>query len=177
MIARGIISEMIDEFHARVRIPKYNKGEGAIGATPDSELYIATISCDAGVRPALRNGDVVILGFENSDNTNPMIIGVLFNEKSKSTKSEIDCLRLDVSSSASLPEETSIGDIDPSTIKYLSGLTSNIQSQLDELYKVFDTYNLYEEDLREAVTKSRQNSAQIAALITALKEYHPDLGN
>ena len=44
-MTRGIIEEIIDKYHVRVRIPEHNGLQGRDRGTPTSELGIATICC------------------------------------------------------------------------------------------------------------------------------------
>lgn len=40
MIVRGFVEAIVDDTHVKVRVPKVNKMEGAVGATPTAELAI-----------------------------------------------------------------------------------------------------------------------------------------
>ena len=67
MIVRGFVEAIVDDTHVKVRVPKVNKMEGAVGATPTAELAIGVVCTPPGYSPRLRRGDAVIIGYENDD--------------------------------------------------------------------------------------------------------------
>ncbi len=135
MIERALIVEVIDTYHVRIRIPTFNKSSTANGATPDAELSIAPIATVPGCSPALKVGDMVIVGFEHDDTASPVVLGLFFNSNSVTTVSDIRVNSLAVDVDVKLPESTSIGNLTPNTIKYLEGLNKNVQIQFDEAHK------------------------------------------
>ena len=81
MITKAIIEQITDDgYHFRVRIPILHKIEDAPGATPFKELPIALMCYAPGCKPNLSVGDVVYVGFENNQYSEPVILGMLFNE-------------------------------------------------------------------------------------------------
>lgn len=155
MIERALVTSVIDKYHVKVRIPTFNKGDGANGATPNSELCIAPIATVPGCSPALKKGDMVIVGFEHDDSDEPVVLGLFFNSNSDSTVSDIhiDSLKVDVDTV--LPENTSIGTLTPNTIKYLEGVNKNIQIQFDELHTEIETLKQELATLKEYVNDER----------------------
>ena len=130
MTFRAIITQVIDNYHCKVRIPQLNKIKEALGATPDSELYTATIAAISGIQPAYRVGDAVFVTCENSDNTSPLIIGLIYNSKSKLRQSDCYFGSAVINSKAVLPKDTAIGNVNSTNIECLEGLTDNINSAL-----------------------------------------------
>lgn len=131
MLDRGIIVATLDSYHFKVRIPSLNKSDSAVGGTPNNELYTAVVSSSPGVYPALRVGDVVIVGYENDDVSRPIIIGLLFNRDFSDTESDAIFSSLTVNVNAVLPEDTSIGEITSDNIYSLKNLDMNIREKFN----------------------------------------------
>ena len=88
MVVRGLVEGISDNTHVKVRIPKINKSENAIGATPSSELATAIISTPPGYSPKIKRGDAVIVAFENDDES--------WYYEDNATELEPYCLTVDV---------------------------------------------------------------------------------
>lgn len=131
---KGII-EAISGNTATVRIPELNKIDGAVGATPSNELATSVICTLPGYIPNLRVGDIVIVGLENFNVAKPIILGLLFNDNVKNRQPDIFAGSINVSVNATLPKDTTIGEVSAATIEHLIGLESNAQLQLNELKK------------------------------------------
>lgn len=134
MITKGIVEDIVDEYRVRVRMPFIDSVKDTQQATPTELLSIATICTLPNEHPNLHIGDIVFIGFEDYDIGKPIILGLLF--KSTASESYIDLIirNLTVNSNCSLPWNTSIGEITPNELKSLSGIESNIQAQIDDLY-------------------------------------------
>lgn len=133
MLTRGIVESVIDSGHVKVRIPRLNKSSDAIGSTPSDELNTATVSAMPGLIPSLRHGDVVWIGFENDDLGSPVVIGILASAYKGTSFTDATLNTATVNVDVHLPLDTTIGNVTPSEISFLSGVTSNLQSQLDTL--------------------------------------------
>lgn len=149
MVTKAIIEQIIDKYHARVRIPSINKIEGSPSSTPFNELYIASVCCSIGSKPCLKNGDIVFVSFEDNSFDLPVIIGQLFREDSTGISDQYFGT-LDVSLTCDLPEETTIGNVTKSDLNNLTGTKANIQGQLDYLK---DSINSNIKDLKAYVDK------------------------
>lgn len=156
MISRAFVESVLDETHIKVRIPRVNKVEGAVGATPSAELAIAVMCAPPGYTPRLRRGDSVIVAYEDDDEGSPVVLGLLFNSRSIST-ADISIDSATFSVSTELPEETSIGDVSKENIKNLVGLKDNAQKQIDDV-------NL----------KTDNNSVLLNETTESLDEFHED---
>lgn len=132
MISRAYVEGIVDETHVKVRIPRVNKVDGAVGATPYAELAVGVMCSPPGYAPRLKRGDTVLVAYEDDDEGSPVVLGLLFNPKSTTTADiNIDSATFNVNTE--LPEETSIGDVTKENIKNLIGLKNNAQKQLDDL--------------------------------------------
>ena len=81
MITKAIVEEVgRDGYHLRVRIPIFHKIENAPGSTPFKELPMALINYSPGCKPNYSPGDIVYVGFENDQYSEPVIIGSLLND-------------------------------------------------------------------------------------------------
>lgn len=132
MISRAFVEAVVDETHVKVRIPRINKVEGAVGATPVNELGIGVVCSPPGYSPRLRRGDTVLVAYEDDDNGSPVVLGLLFNPNSQTVgDAKLDSVEINVSTK--LPKNTTIGDVKEENIEYLIGLKDNAQKQFDEL--------------------------------------------
>ena len=89
-------------------------------------------------------GDIVFVGFEDNDLSKPIILGHLFKENNDNrdytgTLLELMLNSIAVQFNASLPENTYIGEVQPSELQMLRGQTSNIKDQFDSIIKDIDT--------------------------------------
>lgn len=178
MILRAQISRIEDKYHYKVRIPQFNKAREAVGATPESELYTATVSVDAGLSPELSTGDTVLVAFENGDESSPTIIGLLFNSKAQKIRSDAAFTSLDVSVNAKFSEDVTIGKVTKDNIKHLVDLDVNIKEKfnlIDEAIKAnksrIDKLVTITDSLRKDVDLNTRN---IQALNTTLNNHTGD---
>lgn len=131
MLCKAIIESKLSKYKFKVRIPSLHKGVESIGATPTQSIPSAIASISAGVYPALKVNDVVLVGFEDDDIDKPIIVGLLFSESAYNVGSDIISDSLQVKVNTVLPEETQIGEVTSGNIKFLKGLNNNVQTQLD----------------------------------------------
>ena len=155
MIERALIVDVLDKYHVKVRIPTFNKSSTANGGTPDSELSVAPIATVPGCSPALKAGDMVIVGVENDYTAKPVVLGLFFNSNSDTTASDLHVKSLLVDVNAQLPKNTSIGDITPNNIMHLEGVRNNIQLQFDELHNEVASLKKELVQLRERINYER----------------------
>lgn len=132
MLTRGLVETIIDDYHARVRIPRTNKLASSVGGTPSDELSIATICTIPGCSPKLRRNDVVFVDYQDDDSGTPVILGVLFNSNNTGTYSDIVADSLKVNVNTTLPQNTNIGKVTANSLKNLEGLTANVQLSIDQ---------------------------------------------
>lgn len=137
MVTKGLITEIINKYQARVRIPIYNKAEESPTATPNEELSIGPVNTLPGINPNISVGDVVIIAFEQDIYTDPVILGLLYTENSSRGFSDIKAGELSVISEAILPSKTTIGSVKGDQIASLENVKGNIQNQIDLLSDKF----------------------------------------
>ena len=135
MITKATIEEKIDKYKFRVRIPIYNKQKDAIFATPTKELDVALICTLPGCDVNYQVGDVVYVGFDDAQDYEPVIIGLLYREKDTGTLMSITAESLKTKVSTELSQHTSIGNIDEFNIKALYGANQSLQKEIDRLKK------------------------------------------
>lgn len=140
MITRAIIEQKINEYQYRVRIPIFDKSASAPLSTNLKDLCIAVASMPKGVYNSLQEGDVVLVGFEDNDAGNPVILGHLYREALNNIQSFPTIIAdvLQVNNQVNLPTNTTIGTIDYNSLFSLDGIKENIQSQIDNLTKKVD---------------------------------------
>lgn len=132
MISRAYVEVLLNKTHVKVRIPRVNKAEGAVGATTTEQLATAVIATPPGVVPNLRRGDAVLVGYEDDNSASPVVIGLLFTNKQTSI-SDITSGSLEVKTNTILPEDTVIGKVTAKSISFLKNVSSNIQMQFNAI--------------------------------------------
>ena len=138
MITRGIVEKIYDKNSIAVRIPIFDSSATASDRTPTDSLGVASICTLPNSIPNVRIGDVVYVGFENDDISQPVILGYVYIDSEYSTRQGLSLQSLDVVSSAKLPKETIIGDVSSKEVLMLSGIKQNIQEQIDGLKDYVD---------------------------------------
>lgn len=179
MVTKAVVVEVIDIYKARIRIPIYNQIEGAAAATPNDQLYIATISTSLGIKPAIKANDVVFVTFEDNQLQQPIIIGALAREEDTSS-SNIHAQTLEVNVAASLPIDTTIGNIKGTKLKRVvdtyNELENIVNRNADLVAKLNNNINLIQElcdnlraELDEAHIIIQEHEDRIKALEEKIK--------
>ena len=132
MITRGIIEKSIDEYKVKVRVPSIDRMSTSSLHTSTENLNTAIFATLPGCQVHLQPGDVVIVYIDDSGES-AIILGYLYRVESVEKTCSYKADSLIVTDSATLSRNTTIGEVKASEISYLSGLTENIQKQLDEL--------------------------------------------
>jgi len=132
MITRGIVEKRIDPFHVKVRIPSIDRVVSSSVHTSTENLSTATYATIPGMEVELQSGDVVILDVGSEDCT---ILGYLYRDASIAKKCVLNLSDLFVDQSATLPLNTTIGNVTSADIQCLAGVTENIQEQIESLKK------------------------------------------
>lgn len=111
MVTKGIITEVISDYKAKVRIPLYDSVESAKGSTLDKDLSIATVCTLPNLTHPVDVGDVVYVSFEDGDKSKPVILGHLHKENKTKTKVNLDVGNITTNSTTQLGYQTYIGNI------------------------------------------------------------------
>lgn len=135
MITKAKVEQISpDGYHVKVRIPTLHKIEGAPGATPFEELPYALVCYAPGCKPNLTVGDIVYVGFENNQISEPVILGMLLNNTFTNSSTTINADSLNVNIDAQLPyNQTNVGNINVSdlanniSLSTLNGLNNKIE--------------------------------------------------
>lgn len=135
MITRGVIEQVVDSFHVKVRIPTLDRVSSSSVYTATENLNTATYASVPGCGVQLQPGDIVIVHVASEAVT---IIGYLYRPEAISKRCSFNLDVLDVSECAKLPKNTTIGDVNSESISMLNGVRSNIQEQLDDIIKKLD---------------------------------------
>lgn len=159
MLERAIIEQKVDDYHYRVRIPPFNKSTAAVGATPERELYVATLSVTPGVSPKFKPGTAVCVSFESNDLSAPVIVGLLFNSTFKKTEADATFASLDVSVNTTLSRDTTVGNVKPDNI---ASLENNTQNVADKFQKI----DLFEQNTSNKLNILSSDLATLDARVT-----------
>ena len=133
MITKAIVEELISPYQVRVRVPTLDRVSNSQLSTSSENLNIATICSLPNCYPNTQVGDVVIVGFEDNTYDTAVILGHLCRSAESTTYADIKLNELFVTSIANLPHSTNIGEVSATELQCLTGLTDNIQRQLDSL--------------------------------------------
>lgn len=80
MIQKGIIETVISPYEYKVRIPRYDKLRTTPGGVSTKDLSSAIVNSFPGTKVSFVEGDIVLVGFENSELNKPIILGLLYRE-------------------------------------------------------------------------------------------------
>ena len=129
MITKGVISEVINEFRVKVRIPIYDKFENVANATPKEDLAEAIFCTMPGIKIIPAVGDVVIVGFEENTQGKPVILGFLYSQNGLKSISNYKLDSLNVSGSITVGDNASLQD----TVNNLSNTVKELKEIVDWL--------------------------------------------
>ena len=138
MITKGIVEELVTPYKIKVRIPVFDSIDGAKGATPNTQLSVATLCSLPNSKNILAKGDVVFVGFEDNDIGKPVILGHLYRDIDSASFLDLTTRLFTTTSSTRLSKDTTIGEISSLEIAALSGIRHNIQQQIDDLQEKID---------------------------------------
>ena len=127
MITKGIVEEVLTNYSIKVRLPILDSIEGTRDATPTSDLSEAIVCVAPNSEINFTVGDIVIVGFEDNDDSKPIILGFLSKESGNTSSISNNLSKLNVNVSAKLPRDTSIGNVSSQDISMLQGAKFNIQ--------------------------------------------------
>ena len=133
MITKAIVEEVLSPYQVKVRIPLLDRAQESPMSTEASSLNTATICCFPQCYLNPQVGDVVFVGFEDNTYYKAVILGHLSHEAMNDSYTDVLFSKLNVKDSATIPYNTTIGDVSPIEISRLSGIQENIQKQIDEL--------------------------------------------
>lgn len=168
MITKGYIEEIVDKNKVVVRCPVYDKIQTATNNnTPNNRFSICTIT---GVKMNIRAGDVVFIGFEDSNLYNGVLLGYLSKDSETLSYIDVNALSLGVSSSAVLPKQTTIGSVSWFDIQNLSGIKSNIKEQIQKIELTKEKAENYIEDLNTKLKEHEKLVDEIVSKINSQKE-------
>ena len=153
MITRGIVEEVVDKYNIRVRLPIFDRASYADFHIAKKNLNVAVIctlpACDLNVQV----GDVVFVAFEDGGDKKAFILGYLYRNHTPTTYCDLSLNTLHTIQETHLCHNTSIGKVTPTEISRLSGLTDNIQLQIDSLSQnVQSLYESIENNILTTVT-------------------------
>lgn len=138
MITKAIIDDVTDQYHVRVRIPFFDRTDSSAVKTPSSNIP-QSITCSVpGMHCNFREGDVVLVGFEDNEPGKPIILGSLFRETGGLSIPDAELNGLVVNANAVLPGQTTIGDVTATEISCLKGAQSNIWWEIEQIKKRLD---------------------------------------
>jgi len=133
MITKAIVEQIVDPYQIRIRIPKLDRMPQSSQHTKTSDLNIALVCTLPGCDPNIQIGDIVYVALDEKNEDEAIILGYLYRSKMTSTQCNMLFKDLAVSIRATLPDATTIGDVTSTEIQCLSGISDNIQDQLNSI--------------------------------------------
>lgn len=133
MITKAIVEQIVDQYNIRVRIPIIDRTSKSSIHTSTKNLNVATICTVPGCAPNLQVGDVVIVAIDETLDEKVVILGHSYRNSPSSTYPDVSVNHLNVKVECTLPIETTIGDVTGHDLQKVSGVTANIQHQLNSL--------------------------------------------
>lgn len=111
MITKGIVEDIVTPYLIKVRIPTLDGIEESAYGNSREELREATICTLNGTSNTVAKGDIVFVGFEDNDNSKPVILGHLQKSTTSDNKSNAILNDFTATGNITLSRNTSIGDI------------------------------------------------------------------
>ena len=133
MLTKAYVEEIVDNYRVKVRIPIFNGLDSSPNATPTEQLSISPICAIPGGKYNYSVGDIVFVTFEDNDLGRPVILGQLYADIDNQGLASLTLDSLEVKQSATLPSDTSIGNVSAESIKNLQGIRLPVQQQIDSL--------------------------------------------
>lgn len=132
MIAKAIVEEVIDQYNIRVRIPSIDRTYQSSVHVNKEDLDVAVICTLPGCDPNIKVGDIVIVASDDAEE-DTLILGHLYRTKKTETLCDMLLSKLNVTNVATLPEDTTIGNVSSFELQQLSGIRGNVQLQITQL--------------------------------------------
>lgn len=133
MIRRAIVEKVLTNYLVKVRIPEVDRSLTSSLNVSTDNLGEMTVCTPPGYKPYIKVGDIVIVSYDEFNPDQSVILGYLFREQPVNTLSDADLNSLAVLSEATLPLETSIGNVKSNELQCLVGLNENVQKQINDL--------------------------------------------
>ena len=111
MITKAIVEEVISPYRVKIRIPLLDGMTHTSISTPTGELREASVCVPFQMDPGFKKSDVVYVAFEDDDYSKPFILGYLLTGALPGVQGNVSAETLNITKSAVLGEDTSIGDI------------------------------------------------------------------
>ena len=168
---RAYVTQILDPHHVVVRIPTLNKYDKASGATPDHELSTAIVAAPSGTHVEFSVGDAVLVDFEVEDLSKPVIVGSLFNQKTKNQQNVFEVNQLKVGAESTLPENTSIGEVSKDSIRLLRGLeldeAETLQSRLDAVKDTQETHTKNISENKQGIEEAKESISRTSDAVSS----------
>lgn len=139
MVTKGIVEKVINQYSAKVRLPLYDGVSSTKNSISTDNLPIATICTLPNTVGIISEGDIVFVTFEDNDKSKRVILGVLSRETKSISYPTTELSTIKIYDNATLPVNTTIGNLSSNDIACLIGLKDNIQRQIDALQAQLDS--------------------------------------
>jgi archaellum component FlaC len=173
MLTKAIIQEVLTPYSIRIRIPSVNKIEGVNGSTPNNELYIAAVCSLPKFIIDPRVGDIVVVGFEDNDMSNPIVLGYLSKSSGNMSIADIVCNDFEATGEIKLSKDTSIGEVTPINIESLKNQKENINDEFNIVKNSIDTIK---SEIKGLSQKNSASMNELSGLIKSINESLNSLG-
>lgn len=145
MITRAIVERVLSPYLFKVRIPLLDRVNDSSVNTKTVSLNEAVVCTLPGCDPNIHVGDVVFVSHDETED-DWTILGYLYRARNTDTLCNFKLNELDVVDAATLPVNTTIGEILPQELQCIQGVTDNIQLQIDAVVEQY--YSLLDDHTR-----------------------------
>ena len=177
MITKAIVEQIIDDNSVKIRIPILDKVSSSSLGTEISSCQIAHECTIPNFRYNFNVGDIVFIDFEENNIDSPVIIGYLYGVDNSYPSGEASSISIE--NSSVLPEQTKIGNIEPSEIKCLENTKSNIQQDINSIKSndVADRIHLNEKGVASEETSIGEVSNECSSIYEESSELNSFITN
>ncbi len=133
MITKAIVEKVIDPYNIRIRVPSLDRTYQSSVHTNSEELNVAIVCTLPGCDPNIKSGDIVFVSIDETEEDRAVILGYLYRTKKTETLCDMLLSKLTVMNVATLPQDTTIGDVSSFELQQLTGIRGNVQLQITQL--------------------------------------------
>ena len=147
MITKGEIIKVNEDNTLDIRIPLFESASG----TRNNQILKSTICYDPGNLNGYKVGDIVFVGFENNQIDKPIVIGKLYLGQEKEASNHSFANSLKVAENASLPINTTIGNLNFNQLKSLFSKGEQLNDFINQLDKLTSTIEKEIDNIEEEI--------------------------
>ena len=143
MLVKAQIKSVVDNHRISVYMPSIqDEWASHMAISPSKSTTECVVTVPPGIFPDLQvlKNQNVIVGFENDDPDSPVFLGIAYNDNCSLDSDsgmpvDMKAREMIITSGATLPKETTIGEVDADEIACLDNIKDSVQGQLQDLHQ------------------------------------------